>query len=166
MIKKIFLFVLLSFSFVFCEWSEFYSSSGSCKILFPSAPQHLYDQFEMSGSSKKMQYDVYLSNENSDIFLMVVAQYPFELTDDQKVMSLEGFLQGFLQGGNQLMQADVVNILGHQGLEFFVKNHEKSFKGCCLIVGSTLYLLAMEGSSMDFKEETFKKFISSFQLVY
>ena len=65
---------------------------------------------------------------------------------------------------NQLVFADLIDVQGHKGMDFFIKTKGMFFKGRAVMSGSNLYLVAMECEEGKYKDKQFNYFINSFEL--
>lgn len=152
----------------FPDWKSFHSFVGGCSISFPETPEHVTQKMSLEDEEYDMQYDVYVSSEKNkeSVFMVLIAQYPPYVTEEYADLSLESFLNGILtqHPNNQLISADLIQFQGHKAMDFFIKTKGVCFKGRAIMVGSHLYLLAMECPEEHFHEGKFNFFISSFKL--
>lgn len=149
-------------------WKEVYSRTGDCKISFPDLPQMFQQSFKVDESGKNMTYDIYLSPyENRGVCMLLIAQYPMALPGGHEVMGLEGLLKGILgqHPDNELVFAELIEQQGSPAMTFMVQSGKNYFRGQAVMVGSRLYLVAMEGGKESFEEPTFQRFLKSFQLM-
>ena len=151
------------------QWKKFHSVPGKCKVSFPQNPEHVKQVMTLKEDNCDMQYDVYVSTEqNKDaVYLVLIAQYPDYVNESCAELSLECFLNGILtqHPDNELIFADLIEIQGHKGMDFFIKTKGLFFKGRAVMSGSNLYLIAMECEEKLYKEHRFNFFINSFELV-
>lgn len=151
------------------QWKKFHSVPGKCKVSFPQNPEHVKQVMTLKEDNCDMQYDVYVSTEqNKDaVYMVLIAQYPDYVNESSAELSLECFLNGILtqHPDNELVFADLIEIQGHKGMDFFIKTKGLFFKGRAVMSGSNLYLIAMECEEKLYKEHRFNFFINSFELV-
>lgn len=151
------------------QWKKFHSVPGKCKVSFPQNPEHVKQVMTLKEDNCDMQYDVYVSTEqNKDaVYMVLIAQYPDYVNESCAELSLECFLNGILtqHPDNELVFADLIEIQGHKGMDFFIKTKGLFFKGRAVMSGSNLYLIAMECEEKLYKEHRFNFFINSFELV-
>lgn len=151
------------------QWKKFHSVPGKCKVSFPQNPEHVKQVMTLKEDNCDMQYDVYVSTEqNKDaVYMVLIAQYPDYVNESCAELSLECFLNGILtqHPENELVFADLIEIQGHKGMDFFIKTKGLFFKGRAVMSGSNLYLIAMECEEKLYKEHRFNFFINSFELV-
>lgn len=151
------------------QWKKFHSVPGKCKVSFPQNPEHVKQVMTLKEDNCDMQYDVYVSTEqNKDaVYMVLIAQYPDYVNESCAELSLECFLNGILtqHSDNELVFADLIEIQGHKGMDFFIKTKGLFFKGRAVMSGSNLYLVAMECEEKLYKEHRFNFFINSFELV-
>ncbi len=93
--------------------------------------------------------------------------YPGEVRDEHAIGSLEHFLNSILvqNPNNQLVFANLVQVQGFQGMDFFIRTNDVYFKGRVLLAKNYLYLLAMECEKHNYQDEHYQFFIESFELV-
>ena len=151
------------------QWKKFHSVPGKCKVSFPQNPEHVKQVMTLKEDNCDMQYDVYVSTEqNKDaVYMVLIAQSPSYVNESCAELSLECFLNGILtqHPDNELVFADLIEVQGHKGMDFFIKTKGLFFKGRAVMSGSNLYLVAMECEEKLYKEHRFNFFINSFELV-
>jgi len=150
-------------------WKNFHSVQGKCRVAFPQTPEHVKQTMTLEDDEYDMQYDVYVAAEQNkhSVFMVLIAQYPPYVNESSAELSLECFLNGILtqHPNNQLVFADLIDVQGHKGMDFFIKTKGVFFKGRAVMAGNNLYLVAMECEEAHYKENKFNYFINSFQLV-
>ena len=150
------------------KWQQVVAKSGECTISFPSAPQMIQQSLPLADGINRLSYDVYLApHENKGVFLLLIATYPMPLSGGHEVAGLEGLLSGILNHNaeNQLIFADITELMGHPAMDFLVEGGNSYFRGQAIMIGSKLYLIAMEGVKGKMDEPIFKQFLKSFQLL-
>ena len=150
------------------SWDRFCSSNGKCRIAFPSTPEHVNQIVPFNEQGYDLRYDVYVSPyEQSAVYMMLIAEYPPFVNEAYSEMSLESFLNGLLTQNpdNELIFADLVNIQGHKGLDFFISAKGTYFKGRAIMSDNNLYLLAMECDEKSYKDDCYTHFIESFEFL-
>lgn len=151
------------------DWKKFHSVPGKCKVAFPQSPEHVKQVMTLEEDNYNMQYDVYVATEANKeaVYMVLIAQYPPYVNESCAELSLECFLNGILSqnASNELIFADLIDVQGHKGMDFFVKSKGMFFKGRAIMSGSSLYLVAMECEEMNYQEQRFHYFINSFELV-
>lgn len=148
------------------EWNSFLDKKGRFEAMMPSAPEHLQNKMNID-ATQELHYDVFVSMlDQNTIFMVLVAEYPVAIAQEDKATSLEYFLNGMVgQGGkNQLVSADLLMVQGHQALDFHILTQGVDLRGRAIITNKSLYLIAMECESKNFSEETFSYFATSFKL--
>jgi hypothetical protein len=152
----------------FNHWKKFHSVPGKCIVAFPEVPEHVKQTMKLEEDEYDMQYDVYVATElnKQAVFMVLIAQYPPYVNESCSELSLECFLNGVLMQhpNNQLVFADLVDVQGHKGMDFFIKTKGMFFKGRAVMAGSNLYLVAMECEEGHYQEQQFQYFINSFEL--
>jgi|GEM_PF-730490 len=152
----------------FQHWKKFHSIPGQCAVAFPGAPEHVKQTMKLEEDDYNMQYDVYVATETNKqaVFMVLIAQYPPYVNESCAELSLECFLNGILtqHPNNQLVFADLIEVQGHKGMDFFIKTKGMFFKGRAVMAGSNLYLVAMECEEAHYKDHLFQYFINSFEL--
>ena len=148
-------------------WRTFHSMSGGCVIAFPSTPHHMKEDLKMEQDNASIQYDAYVSmGHPKQVYMMLIAKYPMAIDESRSEASLESFLSGIMGKGNkELVFADFVEVEGHKGVEFFIQEQSKLFKGRILIADNKLYLIAVEAEENSYMEDLYHRFIQSFHLV-
>jgi hypothetical protein len=149
------------------SWKQTFAKSGECNIAFPSEPQMIQQSLPLADGAGKLTYDVYLApHEDKGVFLLLVATYPAPLTAGNEVAGLEGLLKGIVNHSpdNQLVFADLTEIVGHPAMNFLVEGGNSYFRGHALMVGNKLYLIAMEGHKGFMDEAVYMRFLKSFKL--
>lgn len=148
-------------------WKQIYTKSGECLISFPAPPQLLQQVLNLA-EGKKLLYDVYLAPfENKGVCLLLVATYPAPLSKGHEMAGVEGLVKGIVSHhpDNKLVFAELIDIGGHPAVNFLVQSGTNYFRGQALMVGSKLYLIAMEGLNESREENVFLRFVKSFQFV-
>jgi len=151
----------------FKDWKNSYSKEGKCSANFPKAPEYIKQKIPMSGNEKELQYHVYVSDyERKAVFMMLIAEYPGEVSGENASKNLEHFLSTLLSqnASNKLLFADLVEVGGYPGMDFFIQSDQIYFKGRAVQANNTLYLLAMECEVVNYLEDHCQYFIESFQL--
>lgn len=149
------------------SWTSIEVKDGGCQIAFPVVPQKIQQSLQISEAGQNLYYDVYLAPfRDEGVFLLLVATYPVPLTEGHEVAGLEGLLKGILthHSDNKLVFANVLDIHGRPAINFLIQSGTSYFRGQALMVGTKLYLMAMEGKKGSLDEPTFNQFIQSFQL--
>ena len=149
------------------SWKEIYARTGDCRIAFPTLPQMIEQKLKLNQDNMQLAYDVYLApyNEHS-VCVLLIAQYPKPIPQGSEMVGLEGLLKGIINQhpDNQLVFAEMVQIQGFPALNFMVESGKNFFRGQAVMVGSKLYMIAMEGVKQRFEETTFQRFLKSFRL--
>lgn len=151
----------------FESWKKVHSVEGKCSAAFPRMPEHLQQKMPMKGQDKDLQYYVYVADhQRKEVFMVLIAQYPGEVNQEHAVKNLEHFLNTLISQNhkNRLMFADLVQVQGYPGMDFFIRTDMVYFKGRAIQANNTLYLLAMECEIPNYQEDHFNFFINSFQL--
>lgn len=149
------------------SWQQIFAKSGECNISFPSEPQMIQQTLPLADGVNKLSYDVYLApHEDKGVFLLLIATYPTALSGGHEVAGLEGLLRGIVNHNpeNELVFADLTEILGHPAMNFLVEGGTSYFRGHALMVGNKLYLIAMEGHKGEMDESIYMRFLKSFKL--
>ncbi len=151
------------------SWKKFHSVPGKCKVSFPAMPEHVKQVMTLEEDQYDMQYDVYVATEvnREAVYMVLIAQYPPYVNESCAELSLECFLNGILtqHPNNELVFADLIELDGHKGMDFFIKTKGMFFKGRAVMSGSNLYLIAMECEENFYKDHRFNYFINSFEFV-
>lgn len=157
------------------EWTKIYSFHGNFNATFPRQPDHVKQNMQVKGEARDLEYDVYVADlDRKSVFMVLSAKYPSEVPQEHTVSSLEHFLNSILvqNPNNQLVFADLVDVQGHQAMDFFIRTQSPSspstviyFKGRVLLAKNYLYLLAMECEQKNYEDIHYKYFIDSFELV-
>ncbi len=150
------------------SWQQFHAVANNYKIAFPERPEHMQQTLSAPDENFDMRYDVYVSaNQDREVYMVLVAQYPDFVDDNYAEMSLETFLNGILQQnpGNQLIFADLVEVQGYKALNFFIRSGQTYFKGQAVMAKNQLYLLAMECEVQNYQEDNYNRFVNSFEIV-
>jgi hypothetical protein len=149
-------------------WKEIYTRNGDCRIAFPALPQMIEQKLKLNQEGSQLAYDVYLApySEHS-ICVLLVAQYPKPIPSGSEMLGLEGLLKGIINQHpeNRLVFADMVQMQGFPALNFMVESGKNFFRGQAVMVGSKLYMIAMEGVKQRFEEPVFQRFLKSFHLM-
>ena len=122
---------------------------------------------KVSEDGLRINYDVYIAPlEDKAICLLLIAQYPLAVEPGQELEGIEGLLSGIVSHNkdNQLIYAKVIDLQGVPAVDFLVQGGSNYFRGLALMVGSKLYLIAMEGKKENLDEKIFTRFSGSFQL--
>jgi hypothetical protein len=149
------------------EWKSVDNMKGNCKACFPTTPHHIEQNMPSHLDNKTIAYDVYVADaQKKSVFMVLVASYPDEIVKDRVVHNLEHFLNTIVnQNPNtRLVFADLVDVNGHQGMDFFLRNDQVYFKGRAVIRGNTFYLMAMECETQNYQDSYYQFFIESFRL--
>ncbi len=149
------------------DWRQFQSLTGKCSVSFPSQPEHIRQTMNVPEEKVDLNYDVYVAAEgNKAVYMVLIAEYPSFVDESYAELSLESFLNGIVSQhpSNQLVSADLINVQGNKGVDFFVKTEDVYFKGRAVMAKNSLYLLAMECEEANYSESSFNRFISSFKL--
>ncbi|OGN55997.1 MAG: hypothetical protein A3D96_03355 [Chlamydiae bacterium RIFCSPHIGHO2_12_FULL_44_59] len=148
-------------------WKQMFTQAGECNISFPSTPQMIQQSLPLGDGMNRLQYDVYLApHEDTGVFLLLVATYPMPISGGNEAAGLEGLLSGIVNHNpdNQLIYADLTQLLGHPAMDFLVEGGKSYFRGQATMIGNKLYLIAMEGLKGQLNEKVYTKFLQSFQL--
>jgi hypothetical protein len=161
--------LLMAGSLFASDWREFQVHSGSCKVLLPSAPNHWHNQIPVENSEHPLNYDVYVAGNNQEtIYMMLVADFPKELSEAQESLSIEGFMRGILKDKEEsrLLFIDSLKVQGHAAMDFLMKSKQDHFfKGRVIATAKKLYLLTVECTLEHFDEQDYKTFVNSFVLL-
>lgn len=150
-------------------WQQFHAARNNYKISFPENPEHMQQTLSAPDEDFDMRYDVYVAaNQDREVYMVLVAQYPDFVDDNYAELSLETFLNGILHQnpGNKLIFADLVEVQGYKALDFFIRSSDNVyFKGRAIMAKNQLYLLAMECEVHNYTESNYNHFVSSFEIV-
>ncbi|MEM8728008.1 MAG: hypothetical protein AAGE99_04790 [Chlamydiota bacterium] len=150
------------------NWKKFHAVHGKCTVSLPQSPEHLKQMMPFPEQGYNLRYDVYVSpHEKKAVYIMLIAQYPPFINESHAQMSLESFLNGLVNQNhdNELIFADLVNVQGYKGLDFFIDSKGVYFKGRAIMAENNLYLLAMECEQNNYLEVHYNHFIESFEFV-
>jgi hypothetical protein len=150
------------------SWKQTYAKNGECTIEFPVQPQMVQQSLKVSEEGHKLTYDVYLAPfEDKGVFLLLIATYPLPMAGGHEIAGLEGLIKGIVSHhvDNRLIFAKMMDHGGHPAINFLVQNGSSYFRGQALMVENKLFLIAMEGRKGEMDEETFNRFLKSFQLI-
>ncbi len=151
----------------FKDWKKTTSKEGKCSASFPKSPEHIKQRIPSADAGKELQYYVYVADhDRKAVFMLLIAEYPGVVSEENAVKNLEHFLNTLLaqNANNKLLFADLVEVGGFPGMDFFIKSDQIYFKGRAIQANNTLYLLAMECEEVNYSEEHCQYFIESFQL--
>lgn len=149
-------------------WQQIFAQGGECHISFPSTPQMIQQSLPLADGMSRLSYDVYLApHDDKGVFLLLIATYPVALSGGHEVAGLEGLLSGIINHNpeNQLVFAKLIELQGHTAIDFLVEGGTSYFRGQAIMIGSKLYLIAMEGMRGKMDEGVYGRFLQSFQLV-
>ncbi len=150
------------------SWKQMTSRSKDCQIAFPSQPQVIQRALKVSEEGHMLTYDIYLAPLHRDaLCLLLVATYPAPMTQGNAVAGLEGLLNGIL-GHNpesKMTFAKVIDLKGNPAVDFLIQSPTSYFRGQALMVGSKLFLIALEGRADQFEEKVFTRFAETFSLL-
>lgn len=149
------------------SWQKVFSKEGACQISFPVAPQMIQQSLPLADGVNSLNYDVYLApHGEKGVFLLLVATYPMPLSGGHEVAGLEGLLSGIVNHNaeNKLVYANLVELHNHQAVDFLVEGGSSYFRGQAVMIGSKLYLIALEGLKGKIDDAAFKQFLKSFKL--
>ena len=144
-----------------------YTRTGDCRIAFPTLPQMIEQKLKLNEEGLHLAYDVYLAPYSEHaICVLLVAQYPKPIPQGSEKIGLEGLLKGIVSQhpDNRLVFAKMVQMQGFPALNFKVESGKNFFRGQAVMVGSKLYMIAMEGVKQSFEESVFQRFLQSFHL--
>ena len=151
----------------FESWKNVYSEESNCSAAFPRKPDHMQQDMKMRGSEEKLRYDVYVADhERKEVFMVLIAKYPGEVRKEDAKKNLEHFLNTLISQNskNRLLFADLIEVEGNPGMDFFIRTDKVYFKGRAIQANNSLYLLAMECEVKNYQEHHFNYFIQSFSL--
>ena len=106
------------------NWQPFHAVANNYRVAFPERPEHLQQTLSSQDDQFDLKYDVYVAaNNQREVYMVLVAQYPDFVDDSYAELSLETFLNGILHqnAGNQLIFADLIEVQGYKALDFFIK---------------------------------------------
>lgn len=149
------------------EWKRVDNMKGNCKACFPCTPHHINQNMPSHLDNQTIAYDVYVADaQKKSVFMVLIATYPDKIMKERVVHNLEHFLNTIInQNPNtRLVFADLVNVNGHQGMDFFLRNDQVYFKGRAVIRNNTFYLMAMECETQNYQDSYYQYFINSFEL--
>lgn len=151
----------------FKDWKKASSKEGKCSASFPKTPEQIKQRIPLKGEEKELQYYVYVADfERKAVFMLLIAEYPGVVSEENAVKNLEHFLNTLIaqNANNKLLFADLVDVGGYPGMDFFIQSDQIYFKGRAIQANNTLYLLAMECEVVNYSEDHCTFFIESFQL--
>lgn len=149
-------------------WQDFCAHSGQCTMRFPGQPDHLSEKLRLEDSCE-LKYDAYIvAAEPQTVYMLLIAQYPAEVSPTYARASLEGFLNGVLthNPNNQLLCADLSLIDGNEALDFFIRSGGVYFRGRAILAQNSLYLMAIECEVHNYDDSSYNAFVSSFKLTH
>ncbi len=151
----------------FKNWKKVRSTEGKCSATFPKTPEQLQQKMAMKGEEKELQYYVYVADHNrKEVFMVLIAQYPGKVNQEDAVKNLEYFLNTLIaqNSKNRLLGADLIEVQGYPGMDFFIRTDQVYFKGRAIQANNSLYLLAMECEIPNYQESHYNFFVESFEL--
>lgn len=148
------------------EWSLFKCPEKNFSVSFPQSPRHLSNTIKQ-GEVEEILYDMYISVEQPSVYMVLVAQYPTAVPEDNILPSLENFLNGLLSQNaqNKLLEASLVKVQDCAAIDFLIGTNSVLFKGRMMISGNKLYLLAIESDETNLDKKHVNFFIENFQLI-
>ena len=148
-------------------WKQIYAKGGDCLISFPTPPQMLQQALNLPDGQKLLYYIYLAPVESKGVFLLLVATYPSPLSEGHEIAGVEGLLKGIVghHPNNSLLFSELIEIDGHQAMNFLVQSDLSYFRGQALMVGNKLFLIAMEGKKEFLEENVFSRFVKSFRLL-
>ncbi len=151
------------------DWREFQGSANSFKVLLPANPNHWHNQMRVKDAHDMLNYDVYVAGKDPEaMYMMLIADFPKELSQAQETLSIEGFMRGVLKDKEEsrLLFIDSLKVQGHAAMDFLMKGKlDHFFKGRVIAASKKLYLLTVECSLENFNETDYKTFVNSFVLL-
>ena len=147
------------------QWDSFNCPEKNFKVAFPQSPRHLSNTIN-KGEVEEILYDMYISVEHPSVYMVLVAQYPNSVSEENTLPVLESFLNGLLSQNsqNKLLEASLVKVQNCAAIDFLIGTDSVLFKARMMISGNKLYLLAIESDESKYNEQQVNFFINNFQL--
>jgi len=150
----------------FQHWKKIRSEQGKCCAMFPDEPEQIQQSVPISGENASLQYHVYVTNTQKVIFMLLIVQYPHVISEVNSSKNLEHFLSMLAaqNSGAKVVSADLVNVQGHEGLDFVIQSGMTLFHGRVTQANNALYLIGVECEHDHYQEDNYRYFIDSFEL--
>ena len=151
------------------DWKEFNSADGGFRILFPDYPQREESDIKVPNSDITLKLIYYIDDKGADgAYLASFTQYPENTDVSQPKINLENALNGTMAAneGNKLISSTYSELQNNPALDFVIQNDSIKYtnKGKIVLVGKKIYQIAVVQGSDKLDDNSFNKFISSFQL--
>jgi hypothetical protein len=127
-------------------WIRYHSPEGKFKVDFPKEPVLEQKQLEVRRAGKTLNYQEYNSALDDQIVYSVGhTDLPGKWNWLSKKTLLKGSLEAIIQNepGTELISEQISSYKRNTVLDFHLKKGEEEIKGRLLMVGNTLYKLAV-----------------------
>lgn len=151
------------------DWKEFNSIEGKFKVIFPKFPSHETENIDIKNVKNQPKMELYTSEQSDDIaYLVSYIPYSNEFDFSNPKTSLENSVNGSLQNleGGKLVSSSFSKYSNYDAIDYVLYSSKEDMyiKGKNIIVGNTLYSLAVTYRQKSVTDIQTDKFFNSFQL--
>lgn len=153
----------------YAGWISYQSPSDLFNVSFPTAPQFTTDVKRDNMGVAERTNEIYVSEQESGtIYLISVVRY--HAKEDSLPLAPEQMMSNVMyemidnQKDNQLIGFKKNTILGNNGLEFHIANHQIQMDSQVFTKLNDLYILSYIANIKDYNEKDFAYFVNSFKL--
>jgi len=146
-------------------WKVF--SSKRFTVELPGQPHHAHETSTMPGSKDKIGYDMYVTQSRlGTTFMINVIEYPPSFNTDSSDSVLTTVLNDIMAGNesNTVRHKEFSSFLDFPSIEFVLSNTQGSLRVRAFLRDKTLFILSVADTDIDALDQTFSKFVKSFQL--
>ncbi len=146
-------------------WKVF--SSKRFTVELPGQPHHAHEMSTMPGSKDKIGYDLYVTQSRlGTTFMINVIEYPPSFNTDSSESVLTTVLNDIVAGNksNKVMHKEFASFFDYPSIEFVLSNTQGNLRVRVFLRNKTLFILSVADTDIDALNQTFSKFVKSFQL--
>lgn len=148
------------------EWKEFNSTIGNFKVMLPNYPSHEFSDEKIPNSTITFKADTYIAISEGVTYMIQFTTYPDQVDISNPENNLEGSINGMVSStnGNKLISSSMVNHGSNKAIDYLIQNNSTYIKGKNIMVGHSLYIIAVSYETNQLEETKYNRFINSFQL--
>lgn len=149
-------------------WKEFNSVGGNFKTLFPTFPEHKTEPLNIAGITNQINMEEYTSVQgDGTTYLVYYTAYSSEVDTSNPRTNLENSVNGILQTleNGKLTSSSFSKFGNYDAIDYLLYSPKEDvyIKGKNMMVGKSLYAIAVSYEQKNSSNAQYDKFVNSFQ---
>jgi hypothetical protein len=149
-------------------WITYKAPNELFEVSLPTQPQHVSEAGLLTGASKDVKYDVFLSQgKDGTAFMISTIAYPTSFPQEQKQGVLDNVIKEILSSNPQskVVKQESKTFQSFPALEFTINNSEYMSKSMAILAEQVLFVLTVMDKNPHHLDEDFQFFVDSLKII-